>query len=74
MTVSSGKYKGSPHRIHFIFEINVGKRRIRHRTTLQLNFWINPKSIEDVVISIQSRPMSDSTFSDIDFNHKMAWV
>ena len=29
-----GKFKGSPDKSHFIFEINVGKRRIRHRTTL----------------------------------------
>ena len=30
--------KGSPDTSHFIFEINVGKSRIRHRTTLKLNF------------------------------------
>ena len=29
--------KGSSERSHFIFEINVGKSRIRHRTTLNLN-------------------------------------
>ena len=29
------EFKGSAS--HFIFEINVGKRRIRHRTTLNLN-------------------------------------
>ena len=29
--------KGSPDPSHFIFEINVGKKRIRHRTTLKLN-------------------------------------
>ena len=28
---------GSPNLSHFIFETNVGKRRIRHRTTLNLN-------------------------------------
>ena len=32
------KFKGSPDQSHFIFEINVGTRQIRHRTTLQLNF------------------------------------
>ena len=30
-------FKGSQDPNHFIFEINVGKRRIRHRTTLKLN-------------------------------------
>ena len=59
---------------HFIFEINVGKSRIRHRTTLELNFLIDSKSIEDDIIEIQSRSMSDPTFSDIDFKTEMAWV
>ena len=30
--------KGSSDPSHFIFEINVGKGRIRHRTTLKFNF------------------------------------
>ena len=30
-------FKDSPDPSHFIFEINVGKRRIRHRATLNLN-------------------------------------
>ena len=30
-------FKGSPDPSHFIFEIDVGERRIRHRTTLKLN-------------------------------------
>ena len=30
-------FKGSPDPSHFIFEINVGKSRIRQRTTLNLN-------------------------------------
>ena len=35
-------FKGSSDsHTHFIFEINVGKRRIRDRTTLKLNFQIN---------------------------------
>ena len=35
--VSRGKiFKGSPDQSHFIFEINVGNRRIRHITTLNL--------------------------------------
>jgi len=39
-----------------------------------MNFWIDSKSIEDNVIRIQSRFMSDPTFSDIDFRNKMALV
>ena len=31
-------FKGSPDPSHFIFKIKVGKRRIRHGTTLNLNF------------------------------------
>ena len=42
--------KGSTDPSHFIFEINVGKGRMRHRTTLKLNFWIDSKSIQDGVI------------------------
>ena len=34
----SRAFKGSPDPKLFIFEINVGKRRIRHRTTLNLEF------------------------------------
>ena len=30
--------KGSSDLSHFIFEINVGESRIRHRTTLEVNF------------------------------------
>ena len=30
-------FKGSSDPSHFIFEINVGKSRIRHTTTLKLN-------------------------------------
>ena len=30
-------FKGSSHPSHFIFEINVGKTRFRHITTLKLN-------------------------------------
>ena len=37
-----------------------------------MNFWIDSNSIEDNVIRIQSRFMSDPTFSDIDFRNKMA--
>ena len=31
-------FKGCSDQSHFIFEINVGESRIRHRTTLKLNF------------------------------------
>ena len=34
-------------------------------------FQIDPKSVEDDVIQIQSRSMSDPTQSDIDFINKM---
>ena len=58
---------------HFMIEINIGKSRIRHRTTLNLNhifnrFWFDPE------IQFQSRSMSDPPLSDIDFNNKMASV
>ena len=68
--------EGSPYLSHFIFEINVGKRRIRHTTTLQLNDEVlgQLKIDEDDVIQIQSRSMSDLTLSDIDFKNKMALV
>jgi len=56
---------GSPDPSHFIFVINVGKRRIRHRTALNLN---------DIRFQFQSRCMSDPLLSDIDFKNKMAWV
>ena len=67
-------FKGSSDPSNFIFEIIDGKSRIRHRTTLKLNFQIYSKLIGDVVIQIQSRSMSDPTISDIDFKNKMALV
>ena len=39
-----------------------------------MNFLIDSKSIGDDVIQIQSRSMSDPTFSDTDFKNKMAWI
>ena len=47
--------KGSPDQSHFIFEINVGKRRIRHRTTLNLNDLIFNRFWVDLEIQFQSR-------------------
>ena len=38
-------FKGSSDPSHFIFEIIVGKGRIRHRTTLKLNIWIDPNRL-----------------------------
>ena len=35
--IEYGEFKGSSNPSHFIFEINVEKGRIRHRTTLDLN-------------------------------------
>ena len=52
--------KGSPDSGHFFFEINVGKSRIRHKTTLNLN---------EV-----HRFMSDLTFSDNDIKNEMGLV
>jgi len=66
--------KGSPHPSHFIFEINVGKSRIQHLTTLNLNEATSNRFWLDLEIQFQSRPVSDPTFSDIDFKNKMAWV
>ena len=60
---------------HFIFEIIVGKSRIRHRTTLKLNFQIDSKLIGDGATQIQSRSlfqMSDPTLTDIDLKNEMA--
>ena len=65
--------KDSSSSTNYIFEINVGKKRIRHTTTLKLNFEINSKSIEDGVIEIQSRSISDPLFSDIDFLNERKW-
>ena len=68
------KFKGSSDPTHFIFEINGGKSRIRHRTALNSNgiifnwFWI------DLEIQFPSRSMADPTLSDNDFKNKLAWV
>ena len=65
-------FKGSPLGSHYLFEINLGKKRMRHRTTLKLNFQIDSKLIEDDIIEIQSRFMSDPPLSDNDFKNKIA--
>ena len=62
-------FKESSDPSHFIFESNVGKNRIRHKTILKMNDeFLDPKLIENV-IQIQSRSMSDPTLSDIDFKN-----
>ena len=69
------RFKGSPDRSHFIFEINVGKSRIRHRTTLNLNdVVIDIESIEKLIIQFQRRCLSVPPLSDIDLKNKTAWV
>ena len=72
------KFKGTTDPIHFIFEIIVGKSRIRHRTTLDFlminDISISSKSIEYAVIEIQSRSMSDPTLSDIDLKMAQVWT
>ena len=64
--------KGSPDPNHFIFEINVGKRRIRHTETLKSNIFRSTQN--RLKIPIQSLYMSNPTLSDIDFKNKIAWV
>ena len=61
--VLKANFKGSSGTSLFIFEINVGKSRIRHTTTQKLN---------DDVTQILGRSLSDPALSDTDF--KMAWV
>ena len=36
-----------------------------------MNFWIDPKSIEDGIIEIQSHSMSDPTLSEMEFKNEM---
>ena len=63
---SSRSFKGSSDQSYIIFEINAGKRRIRHRTTLNLNV-----AIFNLILS---RSMSDPTLSSIEFKNKMTWI
>ena len=66
---------GHPDPSHFIFEFNVKKRRIRLRACgWMMNFYINIKSIPNIAIQIQSRTLSDTTLSDMDFKYQMAWL
>ena len=65
-------FKGSPDPSHFIFEIDVGERRIRHWTTLNLNDKFPDRVKIDWIY--KSRFMSDPPLSDIDFKNELAWV
>ena len=68
--ISTVHYQGNN-----IVEINVGKKRIRHKNDFEMmNSWIDSKLIEDDAIQIQNRSMSDPSLSDTDFKNKMAWV
>ena len=81
-----GPIKGSSDPSLFIFEINVGKRRIRHslchivygsmshRTTPNLNEVNFQNYFKKMLFQIQSRSTSDPTLSDIDFKNEMTWV
>ena len=56
-----------------IFEVNVGKRWIRHRTILNLNDAIfNRFGIDLEIYHSTCRSISDPTLSVIDFKNKMA--
>ena len=67
------EFKGSPDQIHFIFESNVGKGRIRHATTPKLNDEFLGSTQNRLKIQIQSY-MSDSYLSDVNFINKMGQV
>ena len=68
------KNGGPPLEDHFIFEIYVGKIRIRYKTTLKLNDENLDRLKIDDVIQFQSRSMSDPPLADIDCKNKMALV
>ena len=68
--------KGSSDSNHFIFEINVGKKRIRYNNDSEIKFELivrlevywrcRHRKLESVYVG--------SVFSDIDFLNLMAWV
>ena len=63
------KNKGSPG--HFTVEINVGKRRIRHTTTLALNHQFLDRLKIDRKSKFRLVFMSDPSPSDVSFKNKM---
>ena len=64
--------KGSLDPSHFIFEINVGKRRNPTLNDSEFEPAIDFESIWKFIIQLLSRFMSDPSISDIDFKNKMA--
>ena len=67
-------FKGSQDPIHFIFETNVGKGRIRHRTTTNFEWRHFQSILKADFIQIESRSKSEPPLSDIDFKNKMPWI
>ena len=72
--------KGSPDPNNFNFGINVGKSRIRHRSSMRERLWnwtrsssIDFESIQQIIIQFKSRSMSDPTLSDNLFE-KIKWL
>ena len=65
--------KGSPDPSHFIFEINVGKRRIRHRTILYLNYAICNRFWVDLEIQFQGLFNVGSAFFST-LTSKIKWL
>jgi len=67
------RVKGSSDSSHFMFEINVGKSRIRHITTLNLNF-------QSFLVDLEIHHSNSEPFYDVTdsvrhfFKYKMAWV
>ena len=66
-------FKGSSDPSHFLFEINVGKRRIRHRTTVNSNEIIfnryGNSAFNFRVVICRIRP-----FPTLTWKNEMAWV
>jgi len=67
-------FKGSPSLNHFIFKNQCRKRSNPTYNDSELEWWISWSTQNRLQIAIQSRSMSDPTFSDIDFKNKMALV
>ena len=48
MEAGVSNFKAGSNPSHFSFEIDVGKRRIRHRTTRNLNKFMSDPSLSDI--------------------------
>ena len=68
------RFTGSSDSNHFIFEINVGKSRIRHRMTLNLSDPILNRFWFDLETQFQIRSKSDPTLSDNNFKNEIGQV